>query len=369
MSTYAAAVIGLGRIASTIDEEIEKYDGHPLPFSHIGCYMEAPEVQIVGMADPWAEQREAVERKWGLDAKYGDYKTMLCETEPDIVSVCTSTKPRAEVVVEIATGGYGVKAIWAEKPIAISLEEADRMVAACREAGIVLAVNCGRRWRDDYRQAVAMIEDGLIGDLLHVQALGNCGISHNGSHLLTTMTMLAGSRVEWVMGEAELDLSGPDNEFKGTGYVGFANGARGYFRTYFNGPNEWSFDVTGTEGMIRIIEDGRAAEHWVLDDPPDGMRDRAPARRVLPPPLRQRSPGVNAVYDLVDCIESGSAPKCSGDDALAALELAMATRSSHELGGRRVELPLADRSRRIIPHEVLLGDTPRAIARRKNQGG
>ena len=362
-------MIGLGRIASTIDDEIEKYDGHPLPFSHIGCYVEVPEVQIVGMADPWAEQREAVERKWDVEAKYGDYKTMLRETKPDIVSVCTSTKPRAEVVVEIATGGYGVKAIWAEKPLAISLEEADRMLAACREAGIVLAINCGRRWRDSYLQAVAMIGDGLIGDLLHVQALGNCGISHNGSHLLTTMMMLAGSRVEWVMGEAELDQSDPDNEFRGAGYVGFANGAKGYFRTYFNGPNEWAFDVTGTEGMIRFIEDGRSVEHWVLGDPPDGMRGRAPARRVFPPPLRQRSPGVNAVYDLIDCIESGDAPKCSGDDALAALELAMATRSSHELGGRRVELPLADRSRRIIPHEVLLGDTPRAIARRKEQGG
>ena len=369
MSEYTAAVIGLGRIASTIDDEIEKYDGHPLPFSHIGCYVEVPEVQIVGMADPWAEQREAVERKWGIRAEYGDYKTMLRETKPDIVSVCTSTKPRAEVVVEIATGGYGVKAIWAEKPLAISLEEADRMLAACREAGIVLAVNCGRRWRDSYLQAVAMIEDGLIGDLLHVQALGNCGISHNGSHLLTTMMMLAGSRVEWVMGEAELDPSDPDNEFRGAGYAGFASGAKGYFRTYFNGPNEWAFDVTGTEGMIRFIEDGRSVEHWVLGDPPDGMRGRAPARRVFPPPLRQRSPGVNAVYDLIDCIESGNAPKCSGGDALAALELAMATRSSHELGGRRVELPLADRSRRIVPHEVLLGDTPRAIARRKDQSG
>ena len=366
MTSYRTAVVGLGRIASSIDEEIEKYDGHPLPFSHIGCYREVPEVELVGMADTWAEQREAAERKWDFRATYGDYKEMLRESKPDIVSVCTSTKPRAEVVAEIATGGYGVKAIWAEKPISISLDEADRMVAACREARIVLAVNCGRRWRDDYRQAVAMIGDGLIGDLLHVQALGNCGISHNGSHLLTTMTMFAGSRVRWVMGEAEVDPFAPDDDFQGTGYVGFANGARGSFRTFSNGPNEWSFDVTGTDGMIRVIEDGRAIEHWVLDDPPDGMRKKAPARRVLPPPLRQRSPGVNAVYDLIDCIETGGTPKCTGDDAREALELGIATRESHELGGRRVELPLADRSLRIVPREVLMGDTPRAIARRND---
>ncbi len=369
MASFRAAVIGLGRIASTIDEEIEKYYGHPLPFSHIGCYMEVPEIVLVGMADTWAEQREAVERKWDFKATYDDYKTMLRETKPDIVSVCTSTKPRADVVVEIATGGYGVKAIWAEKPISISLEDADRMVAACRDAGIVLAVNCGRRWRDSYRQAVAMIDDGLVGDLLHVQALGNCGISHNGSHLLTTMTMLVGSRAQWVMGEAEVHQSGPDDDFEAAGYVGFASGVRGYFRTFSNGPNEWSFDATGTDGMIRVIEDGRAIEHWVLDDPPDGMRKKASARRMLPPPLRHRSPGVNAIHDIIDCIESGGTPKCGGEDAREALELAIAARKSHELGGRRVELPLADRSLRIVPREVLMGDMPRAIARRNDRGG
>ena len=354
MTTYRAAVIGLGRIASTIDEEIEKYDGHALPYSHIACYTEVPEVALVGMADTWAERREAAERKWNFTATYHDYKTMLRETRPDIVSVCTSTKPRAEVVVEIATGGYGVRAIWAEKPIALSLEDADRIVTACSEAGIVLAVNCVRRWRDDYRQAVAMIDDGHIGDLLHVQALGNCGISHNGSHLLTTMTMFAGSRVEWVMGEAEVDISGPDDDFQAAGYVGFANGARGYFRTFCNGPNEWSFDVIGTDGMIRVIDDGRAIEHWVLNEPANGMRKQAPAKRVLPPPLRQHSPGVNAVYDMIDCIESG------GDAPMQRRRRPRSAGNRH----RHTKIPRGGRSKSgicrsriarllIIPREVL----------------
>ena len=364
MNSHKAAVIGLGRIASTIDEEIQIYDGHALPFSHIACYGEVPEVELVGMADTWEEQREAARQKWGFQSIHHDYRQMLRETKPDIVSVCTSTKPRAEVVLEIAGGGYGVKAIWAEKPISISLHEADQMIEACREAGIALAVNCLRRWRNDYRQALEMIRQGLIGDLLHVQALGNCGISHNGSHLLTALTMFAESRAEWVMGEARLEPSKPEDDFEGAGYVGFANGVRGYFRTFANGPNEWSLDVTGTKGMVRIIRDGWAFEHWTLEEPPEGMRRPATARRMLPPPLRWRSPGVNAIYDMVDCIESGGPPKCSGEDAREALEIALATRQSGERGGRKVELPLEDRSLRIIPREVLAGDIPRAMARR-----
>ena len=122
------------------------------------------------------------------------------------------------------------------------------MLAACREAGIVLAVNCGRRWRDGYLQAVAMIEDGLIGDLLHVQALGNCGISHNGSHLLTTMMMLAGSHVEWVMGEAELDPSEPDNEFEGAGLRGVCERRQGLFPDVYQRTQRMGFRRSPAHG-------------------------------------------------------------------------------------------------------------------------
>ncbi len=130
---------------------------------------------------------------------------------------------------------------------------------------------------------------------------------------------------------------------------------------------KWNF--TATDGMIRVIDDGRAIEHWVLNEPPNGMRKQAPATRVLPRPPRQHSPGVNAVYEMIDCIESGGTPRCSGDDAHEALEIGIATRKSHAQGGQRVDLPLEDRSLLIVPREVLMGDTPRAIARRNDRGG
>lgn len=365
MATFRAAVIGLGRIASTIDDEIERYDGVELPYSHIACYRAVPEIELAGLADTWEEQREAARARWAVDAVFADYREMLRETRPDIVSVCTSTRPRAEILLELATGGYGLRAIWAEKPLSMSLEDADRVIQACQQAGIVLAVNCLRRWRDIYRQALTMIADGLIGDVTHVQALGECSLSHNGSHLLTTLTMFAGARAEWVMGEAQLDDRAPDNDFAGAGYVGFANGVRGYFRSFANGPNDWSFDITGTTGMIRIMQDGGSVEHWTLEDSPAGKRRRTPVRRFFPLPSGSRSAGVNAVYDIMACIETPAVPKCSGTDALEALEIAIATRESHKRGGSRVDLPIKDRSLRIIPAEVIGGDLPRAVMRRR----
>ena len=82
-------------------------------------------------------------------------------------------------------------------------------------------------------------------------------------------------------------------------------------------------------------------------------------------PQRIKAPGVNAIYDLMECIETGKKPECDGEDGLKALEAAVALRESHRQGGRKVELPLEDRTLMIRSMEVLRGDLPVAIQRRQ----
>ncbi len=371
MATLKAAVIGLGRIASTIDEELGPFDGVEFPYGHVPCYMAVPEVEIVGLSDTWVEQREAARAKWGVDALYADYRQMLEETRPDIVSVCTSAKPRGAILREIAEGGYGVRGIWAEKPITLSLAEADAAIAACDAAGIALAVNCTRRWRDDYRQALALVRQGVIGDLCSVDSRASCGLSHNGSHLITTLTMFVNGRAVSVVGDAQLDDDNPDHDFAGAGLIQFPGKVRGYVRAYGNGPNEGSHDVVGERGMIRIMNDARAVEVWTSAETLAGheqLRDRrAFTRRDFPPPTRRRSGGVNAVYNLMACMESGDDPHCSGRDAREALDIAIGIRESERRGNQPVDLPMADRSQHIVSGEVVRSELPRAILRQREE--
>ena len=371
MARLKAAVIGLGRIASTIDEELDDFDGVEFPYGHIPCYMSMPEVEVVGMSDTWVEQREAAGAKWGFEALYADYRQMLEETRPDIVSVCTSAKPRGDILLEIANGGYGVRAIWAEKPITLSLAEADAAIGACKRANIALAINCTRRWQDDYLQVNALIDDGAIGDVVSVDSRSSCGLSHNGSHLITTLTMYVPERAVSVVGEAELDEANPDNDFSGVGLIRFPGNVRGYVRAYDNGPNESSHDIVGTDGMVRIINDARSIQIWTAYEASESDRQlrerRSFVRSHFPPPVRRHSGGVNAVYDLIHCIESGDDPRCSGEDAREALEIAIAIRESERRGNQPVDLPLADRSARIISGEVVRSELPRAILRQREE--
>ncbi|MBH40206.1 MAG: hypothetical protein CL790_03145 [Chloroflexi bacterium] len=361
-----AAVIGLGRIASTWDEERTKYDGWQLPHAHIGCMTAVPEIEIVGLSDTWTEQRDAARAKWGIDALFEDYREMLDRTRPEIVSICTSMKPRKDILLDIANNNYGIKAIWSEKPLTYSLADADEVIQAFRNANIALAVNCTHRWRDSFLQAREMIDDGLIGDVLHVDGNLACNLSHNGSHLITRLTTFTDAPVAWVAGEAESDEAvSSDDDFPGNGYFVCENGVRGQFRGMHTGALDLTYDITGTEGMIRFTDDSRVADLWRMENGLPGQPGTQPVRHFFRPSHEPRAAGVNTLYDLIHCIETGSDPKCTGEDAREALEVAIAVRESHRQGGGRIDLPIADRSQGIVSREVLVSELPRAILRQR----
>ena len=359
MGKFKAALIGLGRIASTIDDEVEG-SSMAMPMSHMGSYLDVSEVEVVGGADTYSEQREAFGRRYGFDRLYSDYREMLEKERPDIVSVCTSAKPRAEIVQAIASMDAGVKAIYAEKPIAISLEEADAMVAACHKAGIALAVNCSRRWDPWYAMSRRLIDDGEIGAVLQVNVNQVGNLSHN-SHMLNLARYLAGGdgRVSWVFGDLESDeKANSDDDLGGISYLAFENGARALVRQ-----EAWAYnesDVMGSDGRIRAINDGQEFELWKFAK--GGMRGQ-PVRHLFPKPQRFEGPNVLAIRDLMSCIENGGEPLNSGEEGRHDLEVAVALRESHRRGGVRVDLPITDRSQKIISYEVMRwpDGTPRAV--------
>jgi predicted dehydrogenase len=358
MPQYRVGIIGLGRVASTIDDEVRGRSSSLLPYAHMACYREIPAVEVVGGADPFPEQRDAFRQRWGLDRLYADYHELLDREKPDIVSVCTSAKPRPAVVADCARAG--VKVIFAEKPIAFSLAEADQMIAVCKEYGARLAVNCSRHYDAGWNRVRELIDAGEIGPVVQVTAYGRSGISHNGSHMLDLLRYLAGGEVRWVFGEMESDeKAAGDDDLMGNGYLAFDNGARGFVRMMPTGGAEWDIEVIGERGGFRRLRDRPEISFWQVQH----RRLPETIARDFPTPQRLQSMHLRAALDLVDCLETSKEPGCTGEDGRAALEIAIALRESHRQGGRRVDVPLADRSLLIRSSETLQGDLPAAIRR------
>ena len=364
-SRYRAAVIGLGRMGSTFDDEIDQGGSIFLPYCHAPSYHAAPEVDLVAGADPHDEQRSIFGDRWGIEGGhlYADYRDMLEKERIDLLSVCTTARIRSQIVHDAARAG--VKAIWAEKPIALTLAEADDMVDTCAEHGVALAINCARRWHPFFSQARTMIEEDELGEIVQVTGYGQCGLSHNGSHLIDIVRYMAGGKVEWVYGEMESDdAAAGERDLMGNGYLAFDNGVRAYVRGMPCGIANWEIDVLGTKGRFRSIANGQDAELVKLH--PGGPRGRGvPARMPLPWPARYPAMGLTIVEDLVSAVENGHPPKCSGVDGREALEVAVALRESHRKGGQKVHLPVPDRDLGILSAEIHQDDVPARVRRQQ----
>ena len=370
LARYRAAVIGLGRMGSTFDEEKERFSRWGPPHAHAACYRAVPGVELVAGADPYESQRGAFAHKWGVDEAhlYADFRAMLERERPEIVSVCTSARPRAGIVGEVLRVGRGfVKAIWAEKPMAISLAEADAMVEGCQEAGVKLAVGASRSWDATYNRMRELIELGEVGEVLQVSGLGRCTLSSNGSHLLTLVAYLAGglrARCEWVFGQMESDAQAAgDDDLAGYGCLQFANGVQAFVRSTDCGAADWEFEVLGTKGRLRGINDAEEVEFWKLAPPMLPGRRREPARHVFPHPVGESRANVRTVHNLLAAMELGEQLHCDGEAGRQALEIAIAMRELHRRGGVKVTLPLEDRSLRMVSSETLRGDAPVAVRR------
>jgi hypothetical protein len=119
---------------------------------------------------------------------------MLAAARPDAVVVSTTAPSHCEFVCSSAAAG--ARYIVCEKPMASSLEECDRMIAACRGAGAKLAINHQMRFMEQYTEVKALIDTPEFGGLRSmVVTASNFGLAMNGSHYFEAFRYLADEAV------------------------------------------------------------------------------------------------------------------------------------------------------------------------------
>ena len=127
---------------------------------HFPGYAAHPErVRLVAAFDPDVERLEAAQAEHGFEHACTDLDELLTLDWTGVVAA-TPTFARLEVVERIAAAS---RHVFVEKPVADSYPEAERMIAACREAGVKLTVNQNLRYRYPFDYARERISAGDIG--------------------------------------------------------------------------------------------------------------------------------------------------------------------------------------------------------------
>ena len=353
MKTYRVGIIGLGRMGSTIDDEGRSTD----PYSIAACCRASDRLTLAAGTDLQLDKREAFRERWGVEAVYEDYREMVAEIKPDLVAVCTTAsglfKPaneapdasfrgdsHADLTVSLADAG--VPLLYVEKAMASSMAKADAILAAVQRNGTVFNTGVLRRFNTAYHAVRDAIAAGEIGEPRAAVHFAPSSLMHGHIHSIDTLSFLLGDpRIECVRG----DLWPRDLKIESDH---LARDPKGIYQLRFENQVEacsiaaggWEFEVLGTEGTIRSINNGAGT---ILRKPGMLVGRRQGWEKVPFAYEEPKSPVVSCLEDLVAAYEEGRPTLGHVDVAHHITEACIAVAESHRRGGAWIDLPLEER--------------------------
>ena len=340
------ALIGCGRISPN---HIEAAKNNHLDF--------------VAMCDILPEAMAEKSERFGLDSvkKYTDYNEMLATEKPELVAVATESGKHAAIALQCIAAGCN---LIIEKPVALSISDADAIIRAGHDAGVVICTNHQNRFNKSVQYIRKALEAGRFGKLFHGAAHirwnrgkdyynqapwrgtwlqdGGC-LMNQCIHNIDLLRWMMGNDVDEVMAYTDqLGHSYLETEDLGMAVVKFSNGSYGLIEgttnVYQKNLEEtlYIFGQTGTAkaaGMSdNIIEERNFADG--LDDP-----------KYVKATYGENPPNVygyghTPLYaDVINAIQTGRQPYVTGEDGKRALEMVLAIYKS-AAEHRPVKLPL-----------------------------
>ena len=261
---------------------------HALAFHNARTTFDLPfNLKLVALADADAARAEQCAGSWGFGRSHGDWQQLISDPAVNLVAITTPNLLHFPMAMAALEAG---KAVYCEKPLAVSLAQAREMQGAARKAGVVTRVGYNYQHNPIIGLAKQMIESGELGRIVSFQGefsedfMGDglspwswrCEEAHAGgaladlgSHLLAMARYLLGD-IDAVCADSQTvhpqrpakrgsdeqrPISIDDQTYA---LLRFANGARGTFGSSWlkhGYKNHLSFEIGGTEGTLSFDQE------------------------------------------------------------------------------------------------------------------
>nr|WP_309098527.1 Gfo/Idh/MocA family oxidoreductase [Fredinandcohnia onubensis] len=345
--TLKYALIGCGRISP----------------NHIAAALEN-ELEIVALCDVKPENMEDKLQKFNLPsstAQYADYKEMLEKEKPELVAICTESGKHAAIALDCIEAGAN---LIIEKPIALSLEDADEIIQKAKEKNVKVSACHQNRFNKSIQKIREAVEAERFGRLLH----GTAHIRWNRGEDYYTQAPWRGTweqdggalmnqcihnidLLRWMMGGEISEVVGMTDNLKhgfieaedlGLALIKFTNGSYGIVEgttNIFPTNLEETLYIFGDKGTVKA--GGKSVniiEEWHFADNTDNPEEVKAKYQENPPSVYGF--GHNPLYgDVIDAIKNDRDPYVTAKDGRDALELVLAIYKS-AAEGKGVKLPL-----------------------------
>jgi UDP-N-acetyl-2-amino-2-deoxyglucuronate dehydrogenase len=342
---FRVGVVGCGRISKNHFDAIRKVDG----------------LTLAAVADADAERARTAGEQLGVPW-FKSLDEMLASTDLDIVTVCTPSGMHAAQGAAAARAG---KHVVTEKPMAISLAQADELVKACDDAGVQLFVVKQNRLNPPIQLLKRAIDKGRFGRIYLANVtvrwqrpqeyydaepwrgtweFDGGAIMNQASHYVDLIQWFVGP-VESVMAKTATQARRIEAEDSGVAILKFRSGALGVIEvnvlTYPKNL-EGSITILGEKGSVKV--GGTAVnriDHWVFADYDDD--DKLVDTSATAPP-NVYGFGHEGYYRNVVAVLRGQAkPETDGRAGRKSLELIVGIYESAK-SGREVPIPLRNRA-------------------------
>ncbi|MCL4535352.1 MAG: Gfo/Idh/MocA family oxidoreductase [Bacteroidetes bacterium] len=329
--------------------------GLGIGLSRCEMMQEAPEARLVAVADLVEDKAKSVAAKFGADW-YTDYHKMLEREDIDVVGVYTPSGLHLNIALDVARAG---KHVLTTKPMEITLERADAIISAAKEAGVKLATEFASRYSTYNYALYRAIRDGKFGKMVLGEFNYKCYRDQayyesnggwrgtwkvDGGGAIMNQTIHSVDQMLWLMGDVETVTARwgtythkIETEDTAVALITFKSGAMGVlvgtttfhndrpFKHYGGGVTRRS-EINGEFGSATMIDD--VTKMWKT------VEGEVPSQVSLP--------AVNVFQDYSRWVldDNYSSPTLAkAEDSRKTLELVLAVYESAR-SGKTVTLPL-----------------------------
>ena len=305
MSAVNVGVIGVGAMGE----------------NHVRVYHKMEEANLIAISDVNERALKRIEKKYETTG-YTDYNELLENPEIEAVSICVPTTFHHSVVMEAIKNK---KHVLVEKPIAFTLEEAEEMIAAAKEAGVILATGHVERFNPAVQKAKELVDDGVIGDIVSAFAkrvgplpprIKDVGVAIDlAIHDLDVMNYLFDENIVQVYGVMNSILDDCEFEDHAEIMVSFDNESTGIIEVNWLTPyKRRELELTGTDGIISVDYIEQSIDVF--------------GKFAQDIEIKHEEPLKEELKSFLNAVENDQEPEITGEDGLKALKMVIAANKS-----------------------------------------